>query len=74
MSQVPGHLQNLTQSEIQPFRGDAEQIWGACHPSYTGCRLWQSLLSDDDGPQFIAVFLDYDETLENLIYWGVLDA
>ena len=64
LAQIPAYLWHMAPGELEPFSGSTEQIeqaWATVHKSYFGCRLWQSVLTDEDGEQLVAVFLDYHE-------------
>lgn len=73
--QIPSHLADMAPSDLEFFSGSDEQrekVYSNCHPGFRDCRLWSSVLTDEDGEQLIAVFLDYyeDGTCQ---YWGTLD-
>lgn len=75
LAQIPAYLWDMVPGELQPFSGSSEQtekVWSTCHKSYHGCRLWESTLTDEDGEQLLAVFLDAHED-GNLLYWGTFD-
>ena len=75
LDQIPAYLWDMAPGELEPFFGTHEQVekvWASCHKSYYGCRLWQSVLTDEDGEKLVAIFLDYEEN-GNLVYWGTFD-
>ena len=75
LKQIPAHLADMAPSSLEIFSGSdeqREQIYSKCHPGVRDCRLWESVLTDEDGEQLLAVFLDYyeDGTCQ---YWGTFD-
>lgn len=73
--QIPSYLADMAPGALEIFSGSdeqREQVYSHCHPGFRDCRLWQSIMTDEDGYKLIAVFLDYyeDGTCQ---YWGTLD-